>query len=464
MDLSTFKQDFDSSSQNKELYGEVHTDFALINKMLDLIPLKYYSNPKLTWLDPCCGRGYFTIILYKKLFSSLEEIIPHPLERHNHIISKMIYMIEINSSYIPILKNLFGENSNIYHENFLDWTHNRKFNFIIGNPPFNCNGLTKVPTNTLLDKTQDGKSIWQSFIQKAFSLLAYRGFLVFITPSIWMKNDHPMFKHMLQYKIKKLHTMTNTETNKIFHGQAQTPTCYFLIMKMLTHKYPKYRPVNIYDKSLQKYIKYNISAFEQHYKLMSLPLFAISIIQKLQKYMITFQPLKVIKTSMRPDYKGLDISSNQSKQFPFPNISTCKLNLLKPELIINYSNIVCIYHGIPKLVLAHKMYGFPYYDKEGKYGISNRDNYVILNKNDKDFMRLKQFLSTKLILTLFEATRYRMKYLEKHIFDMIPDITRIPDFPEEITDKTISKFFKLNKAERNLINTFHKKQYVLDNF
>ena len=77
---------------------------------------------------------------------------------------------------------------------------------------------------------------------------------------------------------------------------------------------------------------------------------------------------------------------------------------------------------------------------------------------------LKQILSTKLILTLFEATRYRMKYLEKHIFDMIPDITRIPDFPEEITDKTISKFFKLNKAERNLINTFHKKQYVLDNF
>ena len=30
-DLTTFKQDF-SSTENKELYGDVHTDFILINR------------------------------------------------------------------------------------------------------------------------------------------------------------------------------------------------------------------------------------------------------------------------------------------------------------------------------------------------------------------------------------------------------------------------------------------------
>ena len=34
IDLSTFKQNFDSLQANKERYGEVHTDFVLINNML----------------------------------------------------------------------------------------------------------------------------------------------------------------------------------------------------------------------------------------------------------------------------------------------------------------------------------------------------------------------------------------------------------------------------------------------
>ena len=118
LDLSTYKQNFEVSAKNKQLYGEVHTDFKLINNMLDLIPKKYYENPNLTWLDPCCGRGYFTIVLYKRLFSSLSKLFPEPKKRHEHIITNMIHMIELNSNFIPSLKNIFGENSNIYNENF----------------------------------------------------------------------------------------------------------------------------------------------------------------------------------------------------------------------------------------------------------------------------------------------------------------------------------------------------------
>ena len=38
LELNTFKQVFDVSNNNKALYGEVHTDFNLIHKILDLIP------------------------------------------------------------------------------------------------------------------------------------------------------------------------------------------------------------------------------------------------------------------------------------------------------------------------------------------------------------------------------------------------------------------------------------------
>ena len=43
------------------------------------------------------------------------------------------------------------------------------------------------------------------------------------------------------------------------------------------------------------------------------------------------------------------------------------------------------------------MYGFPFFDETGKYGISSRDNYIISEK-DYTFQKLKliqKFLSTK---------------------------------------------------------------------
>ena len=58
-------------------------------------------------------------------------------------------------------------------------------------------------------------------------------------------------------------------------------------------------------------------------------------------------------------------------------MKTCHLQDTKPSLVINYSNNPLSYNGDKKIVLAHKMYGFPYLDSNCDYGISNRDNYVI---------------------------------------------------------------------------------------
>jgi hypothetical protein len=93
------------------------------------------------------------------------------------------------------------------------------------------------------------------------------------------------------------------------------------------------------------------------------------------------------------------------------------------------------------------------------YGISNRDNYVILNKTDIEFNKLKQFLSTKLALVVYKATRYRMRYLEKYAFDFLPDITKLKDFPEEITDETVADYFNFDEMERKCIESITKKQY-----
>ena len=104
--------------------------------------------------------------------------------------------------------------------------------------------------------------------------------------------------------------------------------------------------------------------------------------------------------------------------------------------------------------MAHKMYGFPYHDKEGEYGISNRDNYIIMDENSDKLKRIFDFLSTSFIITLFESTRYRMKYLEKYIFELLPDISCISDFPEIINDDNLSLYFNISLDFANKYNKY----------
>lgn len=432
-------------SERKEniFYGEVATPLSFVNLMLSTIPEEKYKNPNYKWLDPGCGSGNFSIILYYKLLDKLQDIIPDIEERKNHIIKNMIYMVEIQLENFNILKQIFGKDANIYCNNFLEFSY-KEFDVIIGNPPFNFMGQIKVPTSKQ-NKKNDGKIIWPDFIIKSISLLKQNtGLLCVFIPSIWLKPDKKgMYNYLLQYKIEWLNCFSNTTTNKIFKGKAQTPSCFFLLTKRETDNY-----ITIFDNNLDKYIFYQLKPNNP------IPIFGQEVCKKIQQF--NFQCLTVIKTNMPP--KDC-IFSDSEKEGYFPNISTCKLNGIKPELIINYTNKKLKYAGIPKLVLAHKMYGFPYLDINGKYGISNRDNYVIIKDNISDLVKIQKFLSTKTALYLFETTRYRMKYLEKYAFEIIPDITLLEDFPEIITDKTISEYFRFDEYDKKAINNLHSKNY-----
>jgi hypothetical protein len=98
-------------------------------------------------------------------------------------------------------------------------------------------------------------------------------------------------------------------------------------------------------------------------------------------------------------------------------------------------------------------------DELGVFGISNRDNYVIVERNIEELKTLRDFFSTKTALYLFEATRYRMKYLEKYAFEFIPDIARLSDFPDAIDDDSIAEYFGFDEIDKKNIDEYHKKSY-----
>ena len=98
----------------KQLYGEVNTPFKLVEEMLAIIPKAKFKDPNLKWLDAGTGKGNFAIMLYFKLMEGLHGIIINLEERKNHIIKNMIYMFEIQDENRKRLREIFGQEANIY--------------------------------------------------------------------------------------------------------------------------------------------------------------------------------------------------------------------------------------------------------------------------------------------------------------------------------------------------------------
>ena len=440
-----YKQKLKINIENKNKYGEIFTPFKLIDEMFNMMPIECFKDKSKKWLDAGAGSGYFSMVLYWRLYENLKDKIKNDDKRHNHIINNMIFLSEINKENINNLYKLFGNKANIIEGDYL--LHNDYYDYIIGNPPYNSNGLKKVPTNNKLNKKKDGKTIWTQFIRHSINLLRENGNLLVIIPSIWMKPDKAnMYSLLTSYKIKKLKCLTNTETNKIFNGYAQTPTCYLLLEKKMTDNI-----ISLYDKDIKQYFNYNYSINKP------IPVYGVSVINKIVKYLSKNNIMNVKKTNL-PSNK-VTITETMDKTHQYINIKTCILNGNHPKLVLNYSDKPLAFYDKKKIVLPHKMYGFPFLDLEGKYGISNRDNYVILSENDNELIRIQKFLSTKTALYLFECTRYRMKYLDKYIFELIPDINKLIDFPNIINDETIFNYFQLDNEERNAIKKLHKKDY-----
>ena len=465
-----------ATTDAKNNYGIVYTPDPLVDKILDLIPKHYYENPHLKWLDVGAGNGAFSQNLYNRLATHLTKTFPNLETRRSHIIKNMITMCEIYPPHIEKLNELFSQEANIITSDFLLINKDVKsfdfdFDFIIGNPPYNINGALKTPTNKSLKKNNDGKQIYVDFVKKSLTLLNPGGHLALIIPSLWLKPDKAGLYYALlhsNFVIEKLNCLNTSETQKAFLYKAQTPTCFFyghLTKEKEETKEAKQLTLAIYDKLNKCYSNYVLRA---NYPI---PTNGINIINKLLHYVDKVGHLKVYKSNSPPKNSLFtNANANANANATHPNIQTTKLCKKTPLLIINYSNNLQHYANQPKLILAHKMYGFPYLDSSGVYGISARDNYVLTSADYSlnELIEIQAFLSTKIALFIFSTTNYRMRYLERYAFQYIPAITKLQDFPSLLNldpisrEKLIVKFFNFSLNEETIINnSFAKYNYFI---
>ena len=228
--------------------GEVFTPLVLVEKMLDQfndIPEEIWNNPDLKWLDPANGIGNFPIMIYKRLMDGLKEVPGYTDKnvRSNHIITKMLYMIEIDPTNVSISKQIFGEDANILLCDFNDFNTSpdcmfsdngvpTKINFdiIIGNPPFNS-------YQKAIGKRGGGSSLWPTFVKKSLELLQPNKYLIFLHPSGWRKPESKNSKYKGLFKLMTTNNtmlqlnIYNTKSGSKFFSGTGTRFDFYVIQK-----------------------------------------------------------------------------------------------------------------------------------------------------------------------------------------------------------------------------------------
>lgn len=386
-------------------YGEVLTSTEGVSYLLDQLPTECWSNPNLTWLDIGSGTGNIINEVIKRLHDGLKYYIKDHSDRDKHIRKNMIYMCEVNPFHKETLLKI---SENLYEDIF---TLEKKFDIVVSNPPYVMQGEKKTPSKKNISKKNDGKTVWPSFVEKAFSLTYL--YCCLIIPPLWMRDNPGNARDTIVKNLYKCRCLDFYNANKIFFKKGQTPVSIITLSKSVDSSF-------FYDKS---YIIFNpINNI--------FPMDNYDIINKLIPYVQEYGHIKAIKTNLPS--KNIKFSDVQSKQFPYKNIKTTLLS----GTVYNYSNKPLNYRH-PKIVLAHKSIGLPFYDKEG-LGLSTRDNYII----ESDSSILLEFLKSDFVKKIFESFRYRMRFLEKEVFLYLPRVDLIPYFPEIINNDTLNIFFQ----------------------
>lgn len=417
-------QNFNVPALRKRKYGEVTTPYVIIDEIFSGIPIEMYG-AGMTWLDVGAGYGYFG---------------SRAIERSG-VDGARVMFSEINPEHVKNLKQCYGATA-VVDGDFL--VHQAAYDVIVGNPPYVLEGAKKVPTMAGIDKKKDGKTSWTLFVKHALNILKTGGYLGMVVPCLWMRLDRAgLHELMLANRLVQAKCYDASECSRLFKGKAQTPVVAFVLQKSAPEP-----TTLLYCGAEKNYVQYHVSDSTV------LPTGSASLVRKFLKARDVAGGIRFSKTNM-PN-KGVVIDPIKGK---YRNIKTTVLDGLTPRLITNRSNAPLAWQGVPKLVLGHKMYGLPYIDATGEYGVSSRDNYVITELDHPNMQKMQAFLETRTVRCLFSCFRYRMRYLEREALEHLFDPTCIQSLPDDLDDEDLAEFLQLSTNERRYIHENSGREY-----
>ena len=306
-----------------------------------------------------------------------------------------------------------------------------EFDIILGNPPFNKNGMRgKGRSNVGLTV------IWNKFVDLSLLSLKPKGYCLFFTPNSWNELKSPLSKHIMQHQILVLKNFDTPTAYKLFKKKAGSlPLCYYLLQKVKPTKKTK-----IYDSFIEDFVDFDIHKYE------FIPNKNIELVKKVlsktkenldDDYYFTPPKLKKDKQSFFDSY---------SKSHPYPLI-----NYVHKKIYISYaSSPSFLQNGRPKLVFPNYSMGYPILDVDGILDVGGRSSYVLYTKDNdtKKLKKIQEFFLTNLALTLINSLKTAQKFLSTRTFTLFPDVSKLSI---SINDKNLESYYKLSSKDKKCI-------------
>jgi len=416
------EQNLQPTLEARRQRGEVFTPLELVNEMLDHLPSHVWRDPTLKWFDPACGIGNFPLIVFARLDTELREWEPDDEKRQEHIVRNMLVLNELDESNVATATSLFtliSHRAPIIHQgDYLSMSEDVKYDIILGNPPYNQNGVNK-----------GGGTLWPKFVWKAFRMVKEGGYITFVHPLGWRKfysptdrknqgsiwthirnnyslvyinlDDRPRFKKAGNvgvltdyYVIKADKSEPNTEYSVHFNGQEETGRANLLRLSFLPH--------------LLGEMTLNILK-----KLFSATGMPISIV-----YNQSFKPKKTdMLASGVPHFHY--IAKDGSRKHAYKAYTETPMYISHPKVLMTYSN-------------ARSPWNLNAFYSEEPMGGTNKSMYMLV-ESPEQANKVVSFLNSVPVAFLLRITQYGAKPYGGNEFRMLNQL-RIPDsnpFTEE---------------------------------
>ncbi|MCK4238791.1 MAG: N-6 DNA methylase, partial [Candidatus Lokiarchaeota archaeon] len=190
-------------------------------------------------LDSGCGKGIFLKNLISFGFTNIDGI-------------------EIDPGLCDYLRSSFKD-IELYNDDFLIWKSPKKYNVIIGNPPYShYNSLPKKIQKEVFSLTKTGESdIYYAFIIKSIELLRENGELIYIVPYQFFYNTHAEVVRKKFLENGYFEILIDLDEVRLFEGEhpetiifkfVKTENRSYKNIEVFRIKHRKARPENIFKK------------------------------------------------------------------------------------------------------------------------------------------------------------------------------------------------------------------------
>lgn len=178
-------------------------------------------------LDPCCGNG---ILLFKLLEKIIERSRPEKIYIDIYDIDNVL-IENVKSMFESIKINKVSISIRYFNEDFLRSIIDKRYDYIVMNPPFKKINAKDVPSN-MKSLVYGQPNLYHLFIKKALDLLEHNGKLCVISPKNYLSGRYT--EGLRNYIVKNFSiTKINTSNDRknIFKNNITQEICMLHIVK-----------------------------------------------------------------------------------------------------------------------------------------------------------------------------------------------------------------------------------------